>query len=166
MSGYEIKDVIGRTLGHFWTEGYGQIYPTLKHLAEAGLATSRVEQTAGKPDRHVYSLTDAGWDELGRWLAEPVEGERSGRNELLLKLFFGRHAPSGTNLTHLRRHRELMATQIAHFEAIAVELEAENSPDQPYWLITIAHGLHVSRASLAWCDHTIALLSELEGRSP
>ena len=152
MSGYQIKEVIGHTIGHFWTEGYGQIYPSLKQLDEAGLVNSRVEQTAGKPDRHVYTLTDAGWEELRHWLGQPVESHRPGRSELLLKLFFGRHAATGTNLDHLHQHRQLMAALIAQYQAIEAELEAEASPDQPYWLITLRHGLHVARASLTWCE--------------
>jgi len=164
MSGYQIKEVIGRTIGHFWTESYGQIYPTLKQLAASGLVNSRVERNSGKPDRHVYALTAPGWEELRRWLAEPVESQRPGRSELLLKLFFGRHAAAGTNLDHVRRHRQMLASLIAQYEAIEVELEAQASPDQPYWLITLLHGLHVARASLAWCDETIARLTELDGQ--
>lgn len=163
MSGYQIKEVIGRSIGHFWSEGYGQIYPTLKQLASAGLVTSRVEPGRGKPDRHVYTLTTTGWDELRRWLARPAESMQAGRSELLLKLFFGRHAAGGTNLEHVRRHREMLSALITQYEAIAVELDAESDPDQPYWLITLRHGLHVARASLAWCEETITRLAELDG---
>ena len=82
------------TRTHFWSEGYGQIYPTLKQLASAGVVTSRVEPGRGKPDRHVYTLTPTGRDELRRWLARPAESMQAGRSELLLKIFFGRHAPT------------------------------------------------------------------------
>ena len=92
MSGYQIKELIGRTIGHFWNEGYGQIYPTLKALSTAGLVSSRVEPGIGKPDSHVYSLTGSVWDELRQLLARPVESHQPGRSELLLKLFFGGHA--------------------------------------------------------------------------
>jgi len=40
-------------------------------------------------------MTEAGWDQLRGWLPRPVESEQPGRSELLLKLFFGRHASSG-----------------------------------------------------------------------
>jgi len=163
MSGYQIKEVIGHSIGHFWSEGYGQIYPTLKQLAIEGLVTSEVEPGNGKPDRRVHMLTDAGWAELQRWLTQPPDSQRPGRSELLLKLFFGRHSPAGTNLAHVRQQRELLAGVIAQYEAIEAHLIAESSPDQPYWLITLRHGLHVTRASLAWADETIARLTELEG---
>jgi DNA-binding PadR family transcriptional regulator len=163
MSGYDIKNLLGRTIGHFWNEGYGQIYPTLKQLSGAGLVISHVESRSGKPDRHVYTMTEAGWEELRQWLARPVDSEHPGRSELLLKLFFGQHAPAAANLEHVRRHRQMLATLIVRYEAIEAELDAETSPDQPYWLITLRHGLAVTRASLAWCDETIHRLIELEG---
>jgi DNA-binding PadR family transcriptional regulator len=166
MSGYQIRELIGQTIGHFWNEGYGQIYPTLKRLLASGLVTSRVEPGHGAPDRHIYTLTEAGWEELRQWLARPVDSYQPARSELLLKLFFGRHAASGTNLDHVRRQRELLAALLARYEAIGVELNAERSPDQPYWLITLRHGLHVARASLAWCDETIDRLSELKEETP
>ena len=167
MSGYQIKEVLGHSIGHFWNEGYGQIYPTLKQLSTAGLVTDHVEPGQGKPDRRVYTLTEAGWAELRAWLAQPVASHQPGRSELLLKLFFGRHAAAGTNLDHVRRHRELSSRLIAQYEVIEAELNAQQTdPDQPYWLVTLRHGLHVARASLAWCDQTIARLSELEEPMP
>ncbi len=166
MSGYQIREVIGRTIGHFWHEGYGQIYPTLKQLSAAGLVTSRVEPGRGTPDRHVYSLTEPGWAELRRWLVRPVESHQPGRSELLLKLFFGQHAPKSTSLEHLHRHRQLLLAMVAQYEAIEVELNAETSPDQPYWLLTLRHGLHVERASLAWCNESIHRLTELSEDTP
>ena len=163
MSGYDIKNVLGRTIAHFWNEGYGQIYPTLKQLSDTGMVTSHVEASSGKPDRHVYTMTEAGWDELRHWLAQPAESEQPGRSELLLKLFFGRHAPAGTNLDHLRHHRQMLATLIDRYQAIEAELDAGTDPDRPYWLITLRHGQAVTRASLVWCDETIHRLAELEG---
>ena len=36
MSGYDIKRAVDRTIRHFWAASYGQIYPELKRLEEAG----------------------------------------------------------------------------------------------------------------------------------
>ena len=88
MSGYDIRQLIPRSIGHFWSESYGQIYPGLKRLAAAGLVAKKTERKKGSPDRHVYSLTADGREQLRRWLKLPV-AEEVPRNELLLKLFFG-----------------------------------------------------------------------------
>ena len=46
-SGYDIQQQIQRTLGHFWSESHGQIYPTLRKLLAEGLATARTEPGTG-----------------------------------------------------------------------------------------------------------------------
>jgi PadR family transcriptional regulator, regulatory protein AphA len=97
MSGYDIKKTIEASLSNFWSESYGQIYPILKSLVADGLATVSVETQTGKPNRYVYALTRAGQDELERWLHRPAEYE-VGRNELLLKLFFGWQVPVSESL--------------------------------------------------------------------
>src|SRR3984893_3684831 len=88
-SGYDVKKFMERSTANFWNESYGQIYPILKQLADEGLTTSHAEKQEGKPERYVYTLTDKGREELRRWLSEPVEYVVE-RQELLLKLFFGR----------------------------------------------------------------------------
>src|SRR3989475_5996974 len=86
MSGYDVKKLIERSIAHFWNESYGQIYPILNRLAAEGLAERRRERQRGKPDRHVYSLTPKGRQELERGLALPPRLEPV-RSELLLKPF-------------------------------------------------------------------------------
>src|SRR5277367_6833605 len=91
MSGYDVRQLIPESIGHFWRESYGQIYPALKRLAAAGLVTRRTERQKGRPDRNVYSLTAAGRKQLRDWLGTPA-AQAVPRDELLLKLFFGAHA--------------------------------------------------------------------------
>ena len=51
MSGYDIRQLIPQSIGHFWSESYGQIYPGLKRLAAAGLVEKKTERKKGSPDR-------------------------------------------------------------------------------------------------------------------
>src|SRR5207248_1647711 len=69
MSGYDIKKLIEASISNFWSESYGQIYPTLKQLVAEKLVTRTVKKQTGKPDRHVYALTPAGRRRLREWLA-------------------------------------------------------------------------------------------------
>ncbi len=52
---------------------------------------------------------------------------------------------------------------VSQFEAVEQEPRDASDPDRPYWLITLRHGLLVTRASLAWCDETITTLEGLDG---
>lgn len=106
MTGYDLKKAITANIGYFWQEHYAQIYPMLKWLAEEGLTTSHIEKQKGKPDRHVYALTDKGHQELQRWLTSPVEVQNI-RHELLLKLFFSKQVLLSVSIKHIQRHRDL-----------------------------------------------------------
>jgi len=72
MSGYDIKKKFEKITSNFWNESYGQIYPILKRLAAKGFATKSIEKQDGKPDRHIYALTEKGRKVLQSWLTEPV----------------------------------------------------------------------------------------------
>ncbi|MDQ3856203.1 MAG: PadR family transcriptional regulator [Chloroflexota bacterium] len=163
MSGYEIRKTIETSLGNFWSESYGQIYPILRSLVSEGLATRHTEVQVGKPNRHVYTLTNAGREELERWLDGPVEHD-VGRVELLLKLFFGWQLPIEASARKVRDHNDLQQELLLRYEGIERWLRTEqvDHPGLPYWLMTLSYGRHVARAILAWCEETEGALRELE----
>jgi PadR family transcriptional regulator AphA len=162
MSGYDIRQLIPWSIGHFWSESYGQIYPALKRLAADGLVEKKTEQTEGRPDRNVYSLTAAGRKELRQWLAVPVALQMP-RNELLLKLFFGKHAGKGVSKEHVTAFAEHHRAALAVYDATAKKLRKEeaNDPQLPFWLMTLSYGRHQSEAALAWCEETSKELDRL-----
>lgn len=163
MSGYDMKKAIDRSLGHFWTESYGQLYPILTELAAAGLATKQVQPGDGKPDRHVYAITDAGRTVILDWLAYPAEPVKY-RLEVLLKLIYSGYLPPAERLAHVTRFRTEQQALLEQYTAIEAHLESRHAgnPHAPYWLITVRCGIHTVRAMLAWCDETEATLCALD----
>jgi DNA-binding PadR family transcriptional regulator len=161
MSGYDLRQMISQSIGHFWSESYGQIYPGLKRLAAAGLATKKTERKKGSPDRYVYSLTAEGRERLRAWLKLPV-AEEVPRNELLLKLFFGRHVPPSVSREHVQAYMTSHEQKFQVYGAIAKKLRKEEAhdPQLPFWLMTLSMGRHRSAAMVKWCKET---LTELEG---
>ena len=163
MSGYDIRQLIPRSIGHFWSESYGQIYPGLKRLAAAGLVEKKISRQKGKPDRHLYSLTAAGREQLQDWLKLPVEYEVP-RSELLLKLFFGVHVPHSVSREHvtacMQVHQE--ALKVYGATAKALQRDEAGDPQLPYWLMTLNFGRHRSAAIVKWCRETLTGLERLE----
>jgi len=160
LSGYDIRRIYADTLGNFWSESYGSIYPILKRLEEEGLATREVEHQAGKPDRNVYTITDLGREEMRRWLAQPADSVKE-RVEVLLKLFHGWEVGPDVMIEHIRRFRAehvALLERYAHYDAM---MTRDDEPPSPYWLMTVSCGQHSSRAFIAWCDETIAKLEQL-----
>jgi PadR family transcriptional regulator, regulatory protein AphA len=153
MSGYDIKKAVVGSINYFWTESYGQIYPMLKSLVGERLVTKTIKKQAGKPDRHVYALTARGRKELRIWLAAQVMPTVE-RNELLLKLFFGEESSIAVNIKHIEEYRELQTERHERIKAIERNIRSQNpeSPDAPYWLMTVKYGNKISKARLDWCE--------------
>ena len=62
-TGYEIKALVDDSTRFFWAASYGQIYPELKRLEEAGLVEGESVPQDGRR-RRAYSLTAAGREAL------------------------------------------------------------------------------------------------------
>jgi PadR family transcriptional regulator, regulatory protein AphA len=166
MSGYDLKKAIEQSVGNFWKESYGQLYPILGRLSDEGLAKRVESKGAGKRARHVYSITPAGRQALRRWLEDSTDPQPV-RNELLLKLFFGRRGDPGWSKREVERTRRRLAADLERYEKIHERLSREHSsdPDYEYWLITLRYGERDTRAQLDWCDETLAVLDRMTSRT-
>jgi len=159
MSGYDIKKKFEQSLSYFWSESYGQIYPILKKLAQQELATKSIERHEGKPDRHIYALTDKGQKTLQDWMIQPV-GRQIGRHEILLKLFFGQQVSLTDNIRQIEHFRKLQSQKLKEIKATEELLQADykDNPNLSYWLMTVRYGQHVNQAYLQWSKETLAVL--------
>jgi DNA-binding PadR family transcriptional regulator len=163
MSGYDLGQSIRASIGFFWNESYGQIYPNLKRLAAAGLVTAKTEKQKGKPDRQVYSITRSGRARLEKWLAVEPQPEVP-RNELLLKLFFGAQAGPETVIGYVERMATIERAYLEKFRQIERGLIAEmrQYPDAPYWRMAARFGQLELEAHLRWAEETLTALRKIE----
>lgn len=164
LSGYDIKKMTDMSISHFWSENFGHIYPVLKKMEEEGLVTKSVEETSGKPNRNIYSITQAGREELVEWLLLPVE-TLSFRNELLLKIFFADQVPIDRIAEMVAEEKERFSSKLKEFRRIEENLKSNdqymNDERIPFWLMTLSFGIHSSSAAASWCDETLKILDGL-----
>ena len=142
-SGYDIKAVVDRSVRFFWTASYGQIYPELRRLSEAGLVKGTTEPKSGRR-RTVYRITAAGRRALEAWLAQEPQVFET-RDEGLLKLFFADASPetAAASLDAKRRYHEEKLKQLRAIEATGL---AEGSP-----LLVLRYGIESSEWMVDWC---------------
>lgn len=158
MSGYEIRQVIGQNLAHFWSESYGQLYPSLKKLEAAGLVTKRTEP-GQKRDKHIYTITSVGRERLREWLViEPKP--QPPRSELLLKLFFLSAESGALSAEHVARARAVAIEDLKHFGFLAEKLRHlhAGNPQLQQWLYTLSSSRQQAEAVVRWADETLASL--------
>ncbi|MBP9919799.1 MAG: PadR family transcriptional regulator [Dermatophilaceae bacterium] len=162
MTGYAVRAAIAETLGHFWHESFGQIYPTLAELEKDDLIRRTVP---GLTSGAVFEITPTGTAELRQLLAEPFR-RTPPRNGLLLRLFFGRHlGVEGCRqlLTEALAEAETSARRFAEIRAASDDEPA--SPDRPYWLMTLSAGEYAVRAQIAWLRESLDQLAPEDAQS-
>jgi len=163
QSGYDIKKQINRSIGFFWNENFGHIYPILKRMEKDGLVTKQVEEAGYRPRKNIFTLTEKGEKQLKLWLKTPVS-EQSIRNELLLKLFFGAHLEKDDMMAIIKAEKQKSENLIRLFDSIAQELPADYPRDLPYWLITMNFGKKKAEMTVEWCEETIRAINKMKGK--
>jgi DNA-binding PadR family transcriptional regulator len=142
--GYELKGAFEDLLGGSWPLNIGQVYSTLGRLERDGLVDAEVVAQDPLPDRKVYSITQAGRDDLARWMEEPSEATLRLRDELFLKVVLQSRldgADPGPLIARQRQH---------YFQTLA-ELSAIHGVDAATKLLVDGAMLHIE-ADLKWLD--------------
>ena len=161
-SGYDIKQTIETSIGHFWNESYGQIYPILKRLTQTGWPPGRMSSRRTARIASLYHH-GRGLAELRAWLETPVERPPE-RIEILLRLVFGQHTPTAVHIQQLERYRELYRQDQAVIQGALEHFARQDQtrPEVAYWKIAVEYGRLNSEAMIRWCDEALALLHNLQ----
>ncbi|RUS43919.1 PadR family transcriptional regulator [Cohnella sp. AR92] len=88
LSGYEIKGKFEFPLGFFFDASFGTIYPTLAKLESHGYIVKESVVQEGRPNKNIYSITEAGRERFQEYLQSPLE-EDLYRSDLMVRLYFG-----------------------------------------------------------------------------
>src|SRR5579884_2662798 len=72
MSGYELANEVGGSIGYFWNVTRSQLYRELKDLAARGcIALSET----GSREKRICTITKSGRAAFAEWIAREPEGE-------------------------------------------------------------------------------------------
>jgi DNA-binding PadR family transcriptional regulator len=162
MSGYVLGQAIRESVGFFWNESYGQIYPCLKSLAAEGCVAGKKQKQKSKPDRQIYSITPRGRKRLEEWLAVEPQPEIP-RNELLLKIFFGAQVSEEILAGYVKRMAEREGAILDRLKRTGSDRIATlaHYPDAPYWKMAARFGELELEAHLRWAEETLDALRRI-----
>jgi PadR family transcriptional regulator AphA len=147
-SGYDLSKYAQQNVDLILAPAKSRIYAVLPRLLRRGYVSRQEVAQEDRPDKHVYGLTPEGRAAFESWLndtAEPVA-----RDQLLLKLFFGREADAEALLEQVRDFREAKLVELEVLEGI--------HPEDPFRALTVACGVALARASISWAEQAIDTL--------
>jgi PadR family transcriptional regulator AphA len=162
MSGYDLRKLVERSVGYYWTPAKTQIYSSLPRLVESGLATKRTVRQTERPDKHLYAITEAGREAVSDWIHTAPLDAGLGRNVLLLKLALADESHIASLLEQVRA-RQLEAEQLRD-ELIALD-GAGGEGDPPFEYLTRRYGFFHVDALNQWTAEVVEALERAAVRT-
>jgi DNA-binding PadR family transcriptional regulator len=163
-SGYDLAKRFDAAVANFWMATPQQLYRELDRMAADGLVSARLVRQERRPDKRLFSLTDAGHRALHAFTAEPPKPGVI-RDELMVLV---QAVDAGDQTAVVAALEERMAWaegKIARYERLRARLLdgrfeddylAEAERVGPY--LTLMRGLSFERENLRWCRQAVKVL--------
>lgn len=165
-SGYELSKLFDVSFANFWASTPQQLYRELERLAGDGLIEARVVRQERRPDKRMFSLTEAGREDLNAFAATPPRRPTAIRDELLIKIQAMDGVPPGATRTLVEERRDYARAKLARYARVRERLldgrtEEEYLRDAdrvgPY--LTLLGGIGFEEENLRWCERVLAVLA-------
>ncbi|HNQ85073.1 MAG TPA: helix-turn-helix transcriptional regulator [Deltaproteobacteria bacterium] len=134
-SGYKIKNITGKLMMAY-NLSLNQIYPALRKLEAANLVKKDVVFQTGKPNMHVYALTESGRENFFKSLsAPPVPIDY--QLDFLTRAFFFRFLPKEEVVRQFEQEISSLDEQLEDLEQIRAEVNERGEEDGLFIFSTI-----------------------------
>jgi DNA-binding PadR family transcriptional regulator len=158
-TGYDLKKIFDTSVEHFWHADQSQIYRTLARLTSQGFVQMEKIPQEERPDRKVYTITEAGRDALLRWLTGPT-GMDGPHSSPLVQVFFAGQLSDGEVLAKFENFAAIVRAVLFQYEQIPGQIgpfkEEISSPREHFfWMLTLENGIANMHANLAWAESVI-----------
>jgi DNA-binding PadR family transcriptional regulator len=168
MTGYELKQTIDNSTGHFWHAHHSQIYTTLRQMEKDGLVTSEFANADDALRRRVYTLTESGRNVLIEWLDTPMEEMQPLKEEFLVRLFFSGKRDPEKVLEELAIQQKLHQSMDKVYEKMQDAIchyghpQMKNLSDQQkFWNLTLEMGLMYEKMYQEWLEKAIQVVKSM-----
>ncbi|MEV7324882.1 PadR family transcriptional regulator [Streptomyces sp. NPDC093970] len=166
-SGYDLAKGFDATVANFWAATPQQLYRELDRMEAEGLVTARVVEQERRPNKRLFSLTEAGLRAVRAYIAEPPARPAVVRDELLVKVQCADAGDIEAVRSAVAGRMDLATAKLARYERIRRRLLAGRSEEAyfaeaervgPY--LTLLRGMSFERENLRWGELALRRLEE------
>ncbi|MFH8572519.1 PadR family transcriptional regulator [Streptomyces sp. NPDC017993] len=164
-SGYDLAKIFDVSVSNFWAATPQQLYRELERLAGEGLIDARVVPQERRPNKRMFTLSDAGRQDLAAFTAKPPR-PTAARDELMVKV----QAVDGGDVEAVRAHIEERMDwargKLARYERLRRHLLGGMSEEEylrdgerigPY--LTLLRGFSFEEENLRWGQQVLEILA-------
>jgi DNA-binding PadR family transcriptional regulator len=166
-SGYDLAKGFDATVANFWMTTPQQLYRELERMEAEGLVTARVVEQERRPNKRLFSLTEAGRAAVHAYTAEPPGRPAVIRDELLVKVQCLDAGDIEAVRAAIAERMEWATAKLARYERIRQRLLDGRSEEAyfteaerigPY--LTLLRGMSFERENLHWGDIALRRLDQ------
>jgi DNA-binding PadR family transcriptional regulator len=166
-SGYDLAKAFDATVANFWMSTPQQLYRELDRMEAEGLLAARVVEQERRPNKRLFSLTEAGRKAVHAYTAEPLGKPAVVRDELLVKVQCVDVGDMEAVRTAIAERMEWATAKLAHYERLRQRLLDGRSEEAyfteaerigPY--LTLLRGMSFERENLQWGDMALRRLDQ------
>ncbi|MEU3164560.1 PadR family transcriptional regulator [Streptosporangium sp. NPDC006930] len=165
-SGYQLTKIFDVGVSNFWYAAPQQLYAELAKLESDALVTGREVVQQGRPNKRVFTVTEAGVGELAAFAAIPAKPLLI-RDDLAVKVHASDLLAPEILIAQLHERAEEAAAKLTLFGKMLVRLRGDMDEESflrlgervgPY--LTCLGGLRLEREMRDWCLQTARTLGE------
>ncbi|GAA3012870.1 MULTISPECIES: PadR family transcriptional regulator [Streptosporangium] len=166
LSGYQLAKAFDVGVANFWHALPQQLYAELAKLEREGLVAGREVVQDTRPNKRLFTVTEAGLAELTRFAAT-ADKPSFIRDDLLVKVQAADHLDPDELVTRLLERAALADAKIELFGGLLRRMRGDRDEEDflrhgdhigPY--LTCLRGLAFEQGNRDWCHRTAAVLRE------
>jgi DNA-binding PadR family transcriptional regulator len=166
LSGYQLSKAFDLGVANFWHAQPQQMYAELARLEKEGLITGREVVQENRPNKRLFTVTDAGLAELERFTAAAAKPSFV-RDDLLVKVQAADHVDTDTLIGQLTERAAFAQSRIDLFGKLLRAMRGDRAEEDfllhgarvgPY--LTCLRGLAFEQGNRDWCARTVTTLRE------
>ncbi len=159
MTGYDLNKAFEQTAQHFWTTEQSQIYRALYRMEENGWVNVENVIQHENPNKKIYHVTEAGRDELRRWLSRPI-ATTTLREGWMGQVYFGGQVKNSAVIAVLEAYRDELLRDLEESEAIMTSISAAHDLSKlprrgQFHLLVLDFGIRAQRDHIRHIQYMI-----------
>lgn len=171
-SGYDLAKDFHASVANFWTATPQQLYKELERLADEGLIQARVVEQQRRPNKRMFSLTEAGYDAIRDFTARPARGSTL-RDDLLIKVQALDVGDTAAVFDLIAERRDRAEAKVQRYRRLRSRILDGRSEEEflaaaprvgPY--LTLMRGISYEEENLRWAERALTIVEQRLAAQP
>jgi DNA-binding PadR family transcriptional regulator len=163
-SGYDLAKSFDASVANFWMATPQHLYRELDRLAEQGLIQARVVHQERRPNKRMFSLTEAGRDAIQQFTARAPKPSVI-RDELLIKVQAADAGDTQAVREFILERLQWATAKLQRYERLRTRLLDGRGEEEylaqtervgPY--LTLLRGISFEEENIRWAERALAVI--------